>query len=112
MGNERASGLTIYDITEFPNRMPVLMDNIKLVNPTNDLVLTYQQLFDSRKIGLIDPEAMKWVPNNDTDGHLFIAGAVSGTLSVYKASCQSSYCSAFLNMLGLPMQFWRGVTVE
>eukprot|EP00951_Prasinocladus_malaysianus_P004954 scaffold35152_cov30-Prasinocladus_malaysianus.AAC.1 len=86
VGNERTSALTIYNLDGFPETAPVMVDNFFMANPTNNLTATWQELFDNRTIGTVDPESMKWVPIDDDEGHLFVAGAVSGTLTAFHVS--------------------------
>eukprot|EP00192_Tetraselmis_astigmatica_P008053 CAMPEP_0117669582 /NCGR_PEP_ID=MMETSP0804-20121206/12217_1 /TAXON_ID=1074897 /ORGANISM="Tetraselmis astigmatica, Strain CCMP880" /LENGTH=671 /DNA_ID=CAMNT_0005477665 /DNA_START=40 /DNA_END=2052 /DNA_ORIENTATION=+ len=88
VGNERSSSLTIYDITLFPETAPVLISTTPLANPTSNLSATWEELFNSRTIGIVDPESMMYVPDSDTSGHLYVAGAVSGTISVYKITAE------------------------
>lgn len=87
VGNERSSGLSIYDITTFPFDMPTLVKTVAMTNPTQNLAITYEEMFDARTLGPVDPEALKWVEKTDTYGYLFVAGAVSGTLSTFKITC-------------------------
>ena len=55
-----------------------------LANPDESTTETWQALFTNGNIGIIDPESMKYVPVSDTEGHLIVAGAVSGNVGYYK----------------------------
>lgn len=89
VGNERSSTLTIYDITAFPGAPPKMIDQFAMANPTGNTNATWDELFASRQVGIVDPESMKWVQINDNEGQLLVAGAVSGTISAYKVGCGS-----------------------
>eukprot|EP00193_Tetraselmis_chui_P001662 CAMPEP_0177764400 /NCGR_PEP_ID=MMETSP0491_2-20121128/7383_1 /TAXON_ID=63592 /ORGANISM="Tetraselmis chuii, Strain PLY429" /LENGTH=529 /DNA_ID=CAMNT_0019280569 /DNA_START=1180 /DNA_END=2769 /DNA_ORIENTATION=- len=86
VGNERSSALTIYDITD--PAAPVMLEQVPLANPTGQGNTTWEALHAERALGVIDPESMKYVAMDDTNGHLMVAGAVSGTLSTLKISCE------------------------
>ena len=84
VGNERSSTLVIYDITEFPSEDPKVLKFLPLANPDESTTETWQTLFDNGNIGMIDPESMKFIPVSDTEGHLMVAGSVSGNVGYYK----------------------------
>ena len=55
-----------------------------MANPDISTTETWQGLFDNGNVGIIDPESMKYVSISDTEGHLMVAGAVSGNIVTYK----------------------------
>lgn len=84
LGNERSSTVTIFDISAFPDSDPVMIDQVVMANPTNDVTSTWGELYENQAVGAIDPESMKWVPSSHYEGYLFVAGSVSGTLLALK----------------------------
>jgi hypothetical protein len=63
-----------------------MLEQVPLANPTGQGNTTWEALHAERALGVIDPESMKYVAMDDTNGHLMVAGAVSGTLSTLKVS--------------------------
>jgi len=90
VGNERASSLFIYDISDFPGSDPTLLTVVPMANPLEQTNKTWQQLFEDRELGIVDPESMKYVPVGDEEGILLVAGAVSGTVSAYQLKCDGA----------------------